>query len=313
MKVYSSRVFRKISRLAVICALLVFCVPTTAMALDNEPEGSDGYLCLIPLVVISDFGTYSVDSGDTCTAELNYAADWFVELLNADDGSVIDSANYTISKSKDGNTLITFSNEYLKTLPVGEYAFIASYRVYDQTVKDNPLYADNDSDPISLKVAIPILPIHDFGTFTVGGDGNCIAELAASPVNFQELVNTSDGSAIDSLYYTVAESVEGNTLISLSNEYLQTLSLGDYSFTARYGDDILGTSEIKPAEVSSGHQSLDSDPISLKVSAATEEAAAQTPKTGDNTFPLFALTLICVASLVLVASSVAMNRRCKLR
>ncbi len=66
--------------------------------------------------------TYTLDSGETasihCTGELS-------KFLNAYvDGALVDSSNYTLS---EGSTILTFTNEYLETLTVGDHEVTLTY------------------------------------------------------------------------------------------------------------------------------------------------------------------------------------------
>ena len=73
--------------------------------------------------VLSGFGTFT--GSGTNSATIHAPASAFISLSK--DGVVIDPANYTVTTDADGNTIITLTEAFLKTLKNGTYTFDANF------------------------------------------------------------------------------------------------------------------------------------------------------------------------------------------
>ena len=142
------------------------------------------------------------------------------------------------------------------------------------------------------------------GTLTIRGDGE-ISKFVSVMV---------DGEVIDSSNYTVTE---GSTIVTLTAEYLKTLSAGSHTFAIQWTDGAANTAftivknnNPGSSEPESGNEDEEDTPAAEPVNATpaptaepvnatpapTAEPVVTVPKTGDNSSVALWITALVLAA-----------------
>lgn len=172
-------------------------------------------------------GTSSVSIGDDFLTQGSGIAKYNEFEYLQFEKNKISNDNYLILE-KDGNTIITLEENYLKTLKDGTYLFKA---VFARTII-----------PIKLHVVTHKIDMKDayfsFATWTGKGDAEVLLDSQTFSYTFhRELFNQLEykGKKVEETDYTISNMMN-TTKITIKEQYLKTLPEGVNYFTADFLD-----------------------------------------------------------------------------
>ena len=179
----------------------------------------------IPFEIYTGKGTASVFFGDN---ELSsdfreyLKADDFKELIKRQQNVEISKDDYIVSE-KNGNVVITLKEEFLETLEDGKYYFFAEFTEAQIPVV---LYAVTEKITISRVFEFDAWSWTDKESPRVYiSSYECDTFLSADLFESMSI----NGKELDTSAYTVSEGGTG-VFVTLSKNYLRTLSTGEYYF-----------------------------------------------------------------------------------
>jgi len=148
-----------------------FIVDTGGLEAWLAQEGHSGLVAPqnIPvLTVVSDFGAWKDQGLGLAAAEVAAPSDGFIRL--ALDGEAVSDADYTVTGDGSQGTVITLSEDYLKTLVDDRYAFQA---FFTDGYADLTLVISGQSPASGARNGVP----------TAGDDTDVLAFVAALPAS----------------------------------------------------------------------------------------------------------------------------------
>ena len=182
---------------------------------------------------------------------------------------------------------------------------------FDYTVIEVALNADGS--------ATIIMEPKDVSYSCVAGDGTTIVEGSGDTATFTFKRSANDkstfshftgvmvdGVLVDASNYT---SVSGSVVVTLSSEYVGSLSVGNHTLTAMFDDSNDADASFTVQSKSEGTTDAgDSNTASGSTGNASTTGASTAPKTGDNPLALV-LAIACVASGVVCVVALRALRR----
>lgn len=214
-------------------------------------------------------------TGQAAEADSNYTAT--VTLIPNGNYRFYDSAVIRMNRAENSYSAISLDNNGYLTL---------SYQFTTSVQKEDSSYAIVDGADSTYEEV-------NGGTLTIRGDGE-ISKFVSVMV---------DGEVIDSSNYTVTE---GSTIVTLTAEYLKTLSAGSHTFAIQWTDGAANTAftivknnNPGSSEPESGNEDEEDTPAAEPVNATpapTAEPVVTVPKTGDNSSVALWITTLVLAA-----------------
>ncbi|MBR6282300.1 MAG: leucine-rich repeat domain-containing protein [Lachnospiraceae bacterium] len=241
--------------------------------------------------------TYTKGSGATLTitGDGDYADFSAVQV----DGTNIDAANYSVA---EGSTVVTLSNAYLESLGNGSHTFTIVWVDGTASTTLTVKAADGSTDP-GNSTGYTITPGAG-GTWTKGSGGT-YSFTGSGPLSEFAGIKV-DGTTVGASNYSATTSP---TIITLSNAYLESLSVGTHSVTVVWTG---GTATANFTVAAAGTTGKDSTGTTSKTTTTTTTKTSTgtgtshtkdyTPKTADFSIdPRYFLALgVMLAGIAIV-------------
>ena len=248
----------------VLCIVFVCTLSVTAFAVES-PGANEKYT----VTMKNGTGVQTVTANDTATevagnqvviakpdSSKGSFSEWTVYKRNPD-GSLDEAVPGTDFELQDGSTLTA---EELKLKPKADLVFVANY---------NNTYTDPTAGASDAGTKYKIIK----GADSTWKQGSGKDLLIASNAPFEKFKSVEvDGATIAASNYTAAS---GSTEITLKASYLQTLALGDHSFTITSNDGAAST----------------------RFHVVDANGNSTSPKTGSNTVLYVVMMLIAAAAV----------------
>jgi uncharacterized protein YjdB len=175
------------------------------------------------------------------------------------------------------------------TATAGDFSgLIATFKI---TVESDD--EGGDSSESGSQSASKFLVVYHFGTWT--GSDVVSAKIDAELSSFKEL--RLNGEVVDSSNYTLTP---GSTIITLHDDYLKTLTEGEYTFEAVFETGSATITLTVPALTQDG--TAGGDP------ASSQSTQALSPRTGDG-MNLSTWIVLAICALTLMLAAIAVKRK----
>ncbi|MBE5908178.1 MAG: leucine-rich repeat domain-containing protein [Lachnospiraceae bacterium] len=241
--------------------------------------------------------TYTKGSGATLTitGDGDYADFSAVQV----DGTNIDAANYSVA---EGSTVVTLSNAYLESLGNGSHTFTIVWVDGTASTTLTVKAADGSTDPGNSTGYT--ITSGAGGTWTKGSGGT-YSFTGSGPLSEFAGIKV-DGTTVGASNYSATTSP---TIITLSNAYLESLSVGTHSVTVVWTG---GTATANFTVAAAGTTGKDSTGTTSKTTTTTTTKTStgtgtshtkdSTPKTADFSIdPRYFLALgVMLAGIAIV-------------